>query len=135
MQLAGLLHAIKEPRLAVAQYRQVLAVKPDAIEALNNLAWLLATSSDDTLRDGPEAVRLAERACALTQYKEAAQLGTLAAAYAEAGRFADAVATAQKAFDFATAAGNARFAAINQQLLTLYQAGRPYHEPATQPNR
>lgn len=56
-------------------------------------------------------------------------LGTLAAAYAEAGRFADAVATAQKAIALAQASGNPGFANANQQLLRLYQAGRPYHEP------
>jgi tetratricopeptide (TPR) repeat protein len=129
LQLATLLHATKQTREAVAQYREVLSFKPDSVEALNNLAWLLATSSEDALRDGAQAVRLAERACRLTQYKEAAQLGTLAAAYAEAGQFADAAATAEKAREVATAAGNTRFAEINQQLLALYRAGKAYHEP------
>ena len=129
LQVATLLGATKKTREAVAQYREALSLKPDSVEALNNLAWLLATSPDGSLRDGPEAVRFAEHACRLTQYKEATQLGTLAAAYAEAGRFAEAVATAEKARDRATAAGNTRFAGINQQLLTLYRAGRPYHEP------
>ncbi len=129
LQLATLLRASSQTREAVAQYREVLSRKPDSVEALNNLAWLLATSSDGTLRDGPEAVRFAEHACRLTQDKDATTMGTLAAAYAEAGRFTDAVAAGQKAFDLATAAGNTRFAGVNQQLLTLYRAGRPYHEP------
>jgi cytochrome c-type biogenesis protein CcmH/NrfG len=135
LQLAGLLHATKKAREAIAQYREVLSRKPDSIQALNNLAWLLATSSDDTLRDGAEAVRLAEKACRLNEYKDPATLGTLAAAYAEAGRFADAVTTTQKALDLATATGNARLAGIHQQFLALYRAGRPYHEPPAQPNR
>ena len=57
-------------------------------------------------------------------------VGVLAAAYAEAGRFPDAVATAQKAIELATAAGDQRFAAMNQRLLKLYRAGRAYHETA-----
>jgi tetratricopeptide (TPR) repeat protein len=133
LQFAALLHATRKTREAIGQYHEVLSLKPDSVEALNNLAWLLATSSDDKLRDGTEAVRLAERACQLTQFKEAGQLGTLAGAYAEAGRFAEAVATAEKARDVATAAGNTRFAEINQQLLALYRAGRPYHEPPAKP--
>ena len=133
LQLAALLHATRKTREAIGQYREVLSLQPDSVEALNNLAWLLATSSDDKLRDGTEAVRLAERACRLTQFKEAGQLGTLAGAYAEAGRFVEAVATAEKARDVATAAGNTRFAEMNQQLLVLYRAGRPYHEPPAKP--
>ena len=129
LQLATLLRASRQTREAVAQFREVLSLKPDSLEALNNLAWLLATSADTTLRDGSEAVRLAERACRLTQDKDATTMGTLAAAYAEAGRFIDAVAAGQKAFDLAIAAGNTRFAGVNQQLLTLYRAGKPYHEP------
>ena len=65
--------------------------------ALNNLAWELATSPDAGDRDGALAVKLAERACELTHYQTAIFVGTLAAAYAEAGRFDEAVATAQKA--------------------------------------
>ena len=85
----------------MAEYRQVLAVKPDQPEALNNLAWLLATCSDAAVRDGAEAVRLAEQACRLSGYKQARALGTLAAAYAEAGRFPEAVEAAQKSIEMA----------------------------------
>jgi len=56
-------------------------------------------------------------------------LGTLAAAYAEAGRFSDAIKAAQKSLQLATATGDERSAAINRQLLGLYRAGKPYHEP------
>jgi Flp pilus assembly protein TadD len=130
LQLAPLLAALGQAREAVIQCRAVLASKPDSTAALNNLAWLLATSSDATVRDGAEAVRLAEHACRLTDDKEAVMVGTLAAAYAEAGRFNDAIATAHKAIALAHASGNAGFAQANQQLLRLYQAGRAYHEPA-----
>ena len=98
--------------------------------ALNNLAWVLAASPDDELRNGAEAVRLAERACELTHHGEPLFIGTLAAAYAEAGRFPEAVATAEKAEQLATSAGLKKVAEKNQQLLELYRAGKPYHEPA-----
>ena len=78
--------------------------------------------------NGAEAVELAEKACEQTQNKDPMTMGTLAAAYAEAARFPEAIATAEKAADLAATAGNAPFAAINRQLLQLYRAGKPYHE-------
>jgi Flp pilus assembly protein TadD len=117
-------------REAVAQYREALRLNPNLAGALNNLAWVLAASSDDKLRDGAEAVRLAERACELTHYGQPLFLGTLAAAYAESGRFPEAVTTAKKAEQLATAAGLPAVAAKNRQLLELYRAGKPCHESA-----
>lgn len=135
LQLATLLHEMGRLRDTVAEYQQVLAANPDESEALNNLAWLLATCPDATLRDGAEAVRLAERACRLSRYREPQPLGTLAAAYAESGRFNEAVTTAQKAIELASASGDNPLAGICQQLLQLYRAGKPYHERATAPVR
>ena len=115
---------------AVAQYREALRLNPNLAGALNNLAWLLATSSDAGLRNGAEAVRLAERACGLTHYGQPLFIGTLAAAYAEAGRFPEAVTTAEKAEQLATTAGSKKLAEKTRQLLEFYRAGKPYHEPA-----
>ena len=98
--------------------------------ALNDLAWFLATGAQAQERDGPRAVRFAERACELTGYQLTVMVSTLAAAYAEAGRFPEAVATAQKAIALATQAGDQARLARNRQLLELYRAGRPYHEAA-----
>jgi two-component SAPR family response regulator len=95
---------------------------------LNNLAWLLATCPDDVVRNGGEAVRLAEQACRLTAYKQVRTLGTLAAAYAEAGRFPEAVEMAQRAVGLAKAAGNRQLAAMGSQLLEVFRAGKPYRE-------
>ena len=117
-------------REAVVQYREALRLNPNLAGALNNLAWALAASPDDELRNGPEAVRLAQRACELTHYGEPLFLGTLAAAYAEAGRFPEAVTTAEKAEQLATDAGLTAVAAKNRELLELYRAGKPYHEAA-----
>jgi hypothetical protein len=88
----------------------------------------LATCADENIRNGLEAVSLAERACRLTEYKVTAMLGTLAAAYAEAGRFADAIATSEKLDRMALEANDPRLAAFNRQLLALYRAGKPFHE-------
>ncbi len=115
---------------AIGNYRQAIQIKPNFSEALNNLAWVLAASPDDELRNGAEAVRLAEHACELTHDGEPSYFGTLAAAYAEAGRFPEAVATAEKAVQLATDAGAKKLAGENRQRLELYRAGKPYHEPA-----
>jgi Flp pilus assembly protein TadD len=128
-QLATLLYQSGKFGEAVAEYRQSVASKPDQPEALSNLAWLLATSPDSTVRNGSDAVRFAEQACRLTGYRQAQMAGALAAAYAEAGRFTEAVAATQKAIELARAGGDARFAAVNEQLLKLYAAGKPYHMP------
>ena len=127
LRYAALLFQTGAVRPAEEQLRQVVQAKPNTPEALNNLAWLLATSADEQLRNGPEAVRYAEKACALTGYKQAGLVGTLAAAYAEAGRFPEAVKNCQLTIELANAAGQGGFAAVNQQLLALYQSGRPYH--------
>jgi len=128
LELASLLHQMGRDREAVVEYRRALETQPRSVEALNNLAWILATSADDSERNGGDAVRFAETACQQTQNKDAMTVGTLAAAYAEAGRFSDAIATGEKAANLAVAAGNAQFAAINRQLLQLYRAGKAYHE-------
>ncbi|HMP83886.1 MAG TPA: tetratricopeptide repeat protein [Verrucomicrobiota bacterium] len=130
LSLAAMLRQTGDTRGAIEQYREVIRLKSDSAEAHNNLAWMLATTPDDALRDGTEAVQHAERACRLTQFRDAGMVGTLAAAYAASGRYSDAVATAQKAADLADAAGQTQFAALNRQLLELYRAGIPYREPA-----
>ena len=120
---------------AIACYREHLRAKPDDVEVCNNLAWLLATYPEARLRDGKEAVRLAGHACALTGHQKTLLVGTLAAAYAEAGRFQDAVITAGKAIALAVDARQEDLANRNRQLLELYRAGKPYHESTEAPKR
>lgn len=129
LALAGLLYATGNYREAASEYREILAAEPDLKEPLNNLAWLLATCPDAAVRNGAEAVEYAERACLLTLFKDPPPVATLAAAYAEAGRFPEAVVTADFATRLATAAHETQMAAMNQQLMMLYRAGRPWHEP------
>jgi Tfp pilus assembly protein PilF len=116
---------------AIKNYRKAIQSDPNNAEALNNLAWVLAAGPDDNLRDGFEAVRLAERACELTHYGQPSFIGTLSAAYAESGRFPEAVSTAEKAEQLATRGGLTAVAAKNRQLLEFYRAGKPYR-PAQQ---
>ena len=127
METASLEYRIGHPHQAVTYFRQAVALKADP-QALNNLAWILATCPDDSVRNGSEAMRDAEQACNLTGFKQAGMVGTLAAAYAEAGRFPEAITTAETAIKLATDAGDTQFADANQRLLALYSAGKPYRE-------
>ena len=98
-ELAATLTLLGQYADAMDHYREVLRLQPDHLGALRNLAWILATSSQPQLRNGEEAVKLALRACDLTHYKATDKLDALAAAYAEASRFDDAVKTAEAAIE------------------------------------
>jgi len=113
---------------AIASYRQALRLQPDLQEALNNLAWLLATHKDAKLRDGAEAVRLAEHAAKLTGGKYGDALDTLSAAYAEAGRFPEAIAAAQRALAATNPPPDPARTKQIQARLQLYQAGKAWRE-------
>jgi len=126
--LAGLAFRERDTRTAERVLRQGLEQLPDAHDLANSLAWLLATSADPKQRNGPEAVEWAEKACALTQQRQHLYLDTLGAAYAEAGRFEDAVRVARQAVELATAARNAAQAEKYRRRLTLYEWKQPYHE-------
>jgi Flp pilus assembly protein TadD len=113
---------------AIAEFRKALEIDPDWSPALNDLAWFLATSRDPAQRNGMEAVEFGERACRLTSYESPLMIGTLAAAYAEAGRFDDAVRTAERACDTAAKIGQPNLVKRNKELLELYRVGQAYHE-------
>jgi len=128
LSLAIILPHLGRTKEAVLHLEAVVQIYPDDAEALNNFAWLLATCPDANLRNGARAVLLAERACALTDYRETMFVGTLAAAYAEAGRFDEAMATAQKAIALAEKNHEPELLKRNQELLELYRAHKAYHE-------
>ncbi len=108
--------------------QDVVSLAPDSPTILNDLAWLLATHPDPALRDGQNAVRFAERGCALTAGKYPTLLSTLAAAYAETGRFSDAINKGEEALSLARSAGNDNVATLSENLLTWFRANRPYRE-------
>jgi len=127
--LAEVYAAEKRTRELRDEYTQMVRLAPNWPEPLNNLAWLLATHPNAEFRDGAEAVSLAERACQLTGGTNLAMLATLAAAYAEANRFPDAVSTQQKVCALAAAQGQSGPAETFKSRLELYQSGTAYRSP------
>ena len=107
-------------RKAMENYRRTAKIDPKFARAHNNLAWLLATSSEDDLRDGPEAVKHATMACELTRFQNADFLDTLAASLAQAGRLAEAAARAREAIELADDDHKAEIA----ERLKQYEAGQ-----------
>jgi tetratricopeptide (TPR) repeat protein len=128
LELAVALRAVDRAVDAVAQYRRLLQENPGSTQAANNLAWLLATAADPSLRNGPEAVRLAQQICADTQYQQPALVDTLAAALAEAGRFPEAIATAQRAIQAAEAHRQSTLARQIRRRLARYEQQLPFHD-------
>jgi Tfp pilus assembly protein PilF len=127
-QIAVILAIKGEFQDAIEHYNEALRLRPDSPDVLNNLAWLLATCTDAHIRDGAQAIKYAKRACELTHYNMTPLVGTLAAAYAEVGRFDDAISTAQKACTLASKSGEQDLLRRNQELLALYRAHQPYRE-------
>jgi len=113
---------------AIEHYQRLLELMPDSIEALNDLAWLLATRETAQGGDPARAIALAQRARELSGEDDAQCLDTLAAAYAAAGRYPDAVVTAEKSIQLAESTGQTALARNIQSRLDLYRAGRPSRE-------
>ena len=119
-------------RDAIAQYRDVLRIAPDNMTAQSNLAWLLATAPDPSIRNGSEAILLAERAESESSRSEnhATVLRILAAAYAETGRFVEAKKTAEQALQAAEIQGNSPLSNALRSEISLYDLSLPYHKEA-----
>ena len=122
-----LLLLIKEPD-GLQRLREIAANAPDSPRMLDELAWLLATYPDSRSRDGIEAVRLAERACALTERRIPALLDTLAAAYAEAGDFPRAVSVAEEALNRARSSGDNDAVKLSESILGSLRENLPYRQ-------
>jgi tetratricopeptide (TPR) repeat protein len=117
---------------AIADLEKAHTIKPDDTGILNNLAWLLATSPNDAIRDAARAITLAEKACEETEWKEGHIISTLAAGHAEKGDFESAQKFSRKAIDADTAAGGD----VEDQLkneLANYEAGKPWRERQEMP--
>jgi tetratricopeptide (TPR) repeat protein len=113
---------------AAQHFAAALNANTNWVEALDLLARILGAGHDARIRNGGEAIRLANRAVELTKTNDARTLDTLAAALAETGRFAEAIASAQRAADIAGAAGQTEFAAQIRSRMKLYEAGQPLRE-------
>jgi tetratricopeptide (TPR) repeat protein len=110
---------------AATEFRKSLEIDPHQMNAAPNLAWILATSPEPATRDGAKAVELAERVLQHAGHPNAIVLRTLAAAYAESGRFPDAINAAEQASQLAMAQGNVGLAEDLQRCIANYRMGRP----------
>ena len=108
--------------------REAVRLRPDWPDALNAEAWAMATSENERLRNGTEAVRLATKAAELTSYLQPAILKTLAASYAEAGQFQQAMVTAKDAVEKAQRSNQTNLVKDIEQALASYQTNQPYRQ-------
>jgi len=115
---------------ALAHYETAIALAPDDPHSRINIAWVLATAPDTAIRDGIKAVEFAQRAVELSGGKDPNFLRTLAAAYAESGRFSEAIMTAKQALVIATMQGKSGFANVLDEDLRLYRERVPLRGPA-----
>ena len=115
---------------AIQQWQEALVIEPENGNAASNLAWVFATCTDASIRDGGRAVELAEKAVQISGGQIPMIFHILAAAYAENGRFSDAIEAAQRGAALANSQGNAVLASELQNNIALYQAGRPLRDPS-----
>jgi tetratricopeptide (TPR) repeat protein len=121
---------------AINSFQKALAIQPDSGDAQNNLAriaWLLATSPDPSIRNGTKARELALQANQLSGNENPMILRTLAAAYAEMGRFSEAIAISQRAMQLASAQNNVTLVASLQIQLKAYEAGSAFRDAGPTP--
>jgi tetratricopeptide (TPR) repeat protein len=114
---------------AIQTFRRGLEVEPRQMIMGNEMAWLMATAPEASVRNAPQAIQIGERLAELTTRKEPKPLDTLAAAYADAGRFDEAVATAREARTLAGALNQSNLVQAISIRLKNYEAHEPYHTP------
>jgi protein O-mannosyl-transferase len=113
---------------AVTHYERAVEIYPRYVQARNNLAWILATSPDASLRNGTRAVELAGQADRFSGGDNKLVLRTLAAAYAEAAQFGKAIENARAALQLARKEGDTDLATELEREITFYERGKPYRE-------
>ena len=118
------------PEEAIVHYQSALQIDPGEVNARNNMAWVLATSSDPSIRNGAKAVSLAAEAVEISGGKDAIFFRTLAASYGECGKFADAIAAAEKGQRIAISRGDSHLARTLEKDIALYRADIPLHQAA-----
>ena len=125
---ASLYYSQARAQEALAHWREALRVDPNFAPAMNDAAHALAASPDASDRNGAEAVKLAERAVQLSGGRNPVYLDTLAAAYAEVGRFPEAVAAARKALDLAAQQHRGQLVEGLNTRIKLYESQQPYRD-------
>ena len=121
-------------REAVSQYRRALELKPGLLAVYESLARLLAACPDASVRNGTEAIAVAQQAVDLSHRQEPTALDALAAAYAEAGRFPEAAETGRQAMELAAQQGKMSVAEAMRVKLRFYQAGLPFRPAPPRPS-
>ena len=124
--LAAALVALGKPQEALGMWHDALTLQPNSVAALTGAAQILATTTDDKLRNGTEAVTLSSRANDLSSGTNPGVLDVLAEAYAEAGQFSQALTFANRALDLTVAKGDDAKAAAIRARIQLYTANTPY---------
>ncbi|MCE5268705.1 MAG: tetratricopeptide repeat protein [Planctomycetaceae bacterium] len=119
---------------AIACFRKARQIDREDLDVINCLAWLLATCPEASLRNGAESLELAQLARWRAKSEHAEVFDTLAAAYAETGRFKDAVTMAKKGLELATKKDQQALASALRQRLDLYRSGMPYHARKLRPS-
>ena len=115
-------------REALSHLYEAVRLQPDSVPALLEISWILATNPRPELRNGNEAIRLAGKACQRAGPNQAEPLKCLAAAYAETGRFEEAVSAGEKAVSAATASQQTELAQSLENQLQLYRSHKPFRE-------
>jgi tetratricopeptide (TPR) repeat protein len=118
------------PSEAVLHWQKTIEIRSDSVDSLNNLAWVLATFPETWIRNGGKALMLAERAHQLSGDNNPSILRTLAAAYAENGRFTEATNIAERGMQLAKTQGDSALADIFEGDLALYQTNTPVRTAA-----
>lgn len=124
--LAQSYDAVRKDDAAIEHWKRALTADPGSVRALLGAARILAASRDESLRSGPEALKLALRANTLTAGKSPMVLDTLSAAYAETGQFARALDVEQHALELATASGDQQLQQMIAGRMALYRERKPY---------
>jgi tetratricopeptide (TPR) repeat protein len=126
--LGGALYMEGKVREALARWREGLRADPNSLPLLNQTAWVLATCPEVSVRNGPEAVELAERAVKISAGPDPGLLDVLAAAYAEVGRFPEALQTAHRALDLATRQNAQPLVEGLKARIALYKSNSPFRD-------
>jgi tetratricopeptide (TPR) repeat protein len=126
--LGGALYAQGKVREALARWREGLRTDPNSLPLLNQVAWVLATCPRASVRNGPEAVRLAERAVKAAPAPDPDLLDALAAAYAEVGRFPQAIETAHQALELAIQQNMQPLIDGLKTRIALYESKSPFRD-------
>ena len=128
-RLAGALHAQGRISDAISAYEIAIELRPDWPNPRNDLAWLLATEKSPAVRSADRAVALAEAACQLTDFQDPNLLDTLAAAYAESGKWDEATRIADQAIQLARSRGHDAVATDIASRAELYRRQQPFRAP------